>query len=110
MTEICGSFEVLDARSVAREAIRNGWIVLPKPAPTAVKPVRKYAFRVPHTTGGLVKSGRALAQPFTRAELCAEASVNDARASNAMTAWRKAGWIVKDGKGWVRTSAFGGAA
>ena len=101
-----------EAARVAAEAVRKGWIVMPKPPPAvvAVPPRDKGFVRVPHTSGRLVRAGRALAEPFTRAALTSEAGIDSAMASNVLTAWRKAGWVVKDRGGWVRTSAFGEGA
>lgn len=60
----------------------------------------------------MVQAALKSREPFGRGDLATVACVTLTAASNAMTAWRAAGWIVPEGSQygrWVRTSGFGKA-
>lgn len=102
-----------EARAMVGRMLQRGVCSKPpEPPPQSIHPGPKHHPRNGWSSTGhkLVAHGLALPEPFRRVDLMKLAKVNAEKASNAMTAWRKLGWIVASGdsvrSGWVRTSGF----
>ena len=97
-----------EIREMVQRAVSRGWCRRPPDTDAPPEPPRKTAKHRPTDGAAVLAAAARLPDGFGRADLMRAARLDEVRAANVMTAWRKSGWIVGDRTfGWTRTAAFG---